>query len=361
MLFRSGTLDPRPSTLDLQPATNWLSVSLDLTALNRAFGLGWALPANCPRIELHTTGDGQSVSTRGGLELTIPPAIQLQPWNIPTNLIHDPITSFAACRVGSPLLESLPMWARLALGRAPSQFYIWSQVGLPFQTYIAAPVPGATERLAELGARLTAQNAWLATNGLGRFTNATDGKIDWADMMIMEPWIEARPQPAGEWIAAGCFTITRTNRPPPSDLLTQFQNSADIVYYDWEITEDRIQDWLYIGQLLRIALNQAQVPPQSVGIKWLTALGSHLGNCGTSIQLRGPGRFVINRRSSCGFSAAELHLIADWVESPRFPTGLYSRLAPPDVFTRKNMQKMARHIPNSATNSPGTNAAPNMR
>jgi len=36
------------------------------------------------------------------------------------------------------------------------------------------------------------------------------------------------------------------------------------------------------------------------------------------------------RKSTLGFTALELHLLADWLESPRFPHGLHTFPAPPD-------------------------------
>jgi hypothetical protein len=354
-LLRFG---PRPPTFDLTaPATNWLTLSLDLAALNRAFGFGWTLPANCPRVDLDFSGDGQSVSTRGLLTFATPPAVTLPPWNIPTNLIHDPLTSFTACRAGAPLLGSLPVWKALELGAPPEQFYTWSQMGMPFQTYFAASVADVSNRLAQLGARMVAGNPWLRTNGLGQFTNAPEGRVLWDELMIMEPWLAPRSLPGGDWLAGGFFPLNRTNRPAPAELLAQFSASPTIVYYDWEITEQRVQDWLYIGQLLRLALHQSQVPPPSVGIKWLTTLGLQLGNCGTVIQRTAPTQFTLSRRSSLGLSAAELHLLTDWLESPRFPVGLHTYLARPDDFIRRNMQKMAQRAPLPViTNAPVSNA-----
>ena len=349
---KTGAQFPTPS---VQQFTNWLSFSLDLAAINRAFAFGWSLPANCPRAEMHTTGDGVSVTTRGALNFATPPALKIEPWNIPTNLIHDPLTSFVACRAAQPLLESLPFWPKLGLGEVSAQFYLWSQVGLPFQTYFAAPVSDVSNRLAGLSSRLILANSWLATNGLGRFTNTSDGRLLWADLMIMEPWLNKNHQPGSDWLAGGFFGVIRTNRLAPGELLAQFQASPSIVYYDWEITEQRVTDWLYLGQFLRLALHQAQVPPESAAIKWLVAAGAQLGNCGTVIHYQAPAVLTFNRRSSLGLSAAELHILVDWMESPRFPIGAYSVIAPPEDLTRRTMQKMAAMQPSPATNAPGTN------
>jgi hypothetical protein len=43
-------------------------------------------------------------------------------------------------------------------------------------------------------------------------------------------------------------------------------------------------------------------------------------------------------------SAAELHLLIDWLESPQFPLGLYSQLAPPDEFVRQSLIKLGEAV-----------------
>jgi hypothetical protein len=44
----------------------------------------------------------------------------------------------------------------------------------------------------------------------------------------------------------------------------------------------------------------------------------------------GPAQLDFTRQSTVGFNALELHLLADWLESPQFPHGLHTFLAPPD-------------------------------
>ena len=49
-----------------------------------------------------------------------------------------------------------------------------------------------------------------------------------------------------------------------------------------------------------------------------------LGNATTSLSLTASNQITLERRSTAGFTAAELHLLSDWLESPDFPRGLYS-------------------------------------
>jgi hypothetical protein len=326
-------------------STDWLSLNLDLAALNRAFGFGWSLPANCPRVQLAMSGDGQAVHTRGTFTFATPPAVELQPWNIPTNLIHDPLSGFTACRVAGPLLESLPFWSALDVGRAPNQFYVWAQAGMPFQTYYAAPLADASNRVQALQERLVAQtNPWLTTNGIGQFVSLTNAHgFGWTVPPLMQAFVTATSGADGTpWLFAGHVGQTVTNMPMPAELVSMLHGDSKLVWFDWEITQQRVEEWFYIAQLLRIALNQAQVPQPSQASLWLNAIMVRFGNCGTRVQRLDDFRFSFSRRSGFPFSAAELHLVIDWLESPRFPRGLYSQTAAPDNRLRASLIRMGQ-------------------
>jgi hypothetical protein len=61
----------------------------------------------------------------------------------------------------------------------------------------------------------------------------------------------------------------------------------------------------------------------------LKTLETRLGPCITTVTLTGPDQLSFFRKSTAGFAGAELQFLADWLESPQFPFGLYSLLTPP--------------------------------
>ncbi|HZI31781.1 MAG TPA: hypothetical protein VFF11_05535, partial [Candidatus Binatia bacterium] len=63
---------------------------------------------------------------------------------------------------------------------------------------------------------------------------------------------------------------------------------------------------------------------------WLKAIERMLGTNSTEIVRISSNKLSVNRISTFGFSALELHLLADWLESPQFPHGLHTFLAPPN-------------------------------
>ena len=312
-------------------ATNyWLEADLDLRRIGSALALGWHLPEELPAISATVAGDGRNVNTRGQLNFSKPLTLELEPWNIPTNLIHDPLISFTAIRSLRPWLASLNGWNSLEIGQPPNQVYFWAMDGPPVQTYFAAPLPDASNQV-HAAAELLIQNAglWVATNAVGSFVRATNfnGAI-WAGVPFMSSFLRSVKDSGGGLAFGGLFPNSRTNLPTPAALLAQIVDRTNLVAYDWEFTRSRIDGWIYIGQMFRLICNRAQLPPESASMVWLKALMPAVGNCGTSVAQTGPNQLSIVRNSSVGFTAVELHSLADWLESPQFPCGLHTTLAP---------------------------------
>ena len=70
---------------------------------------------------------------------------------------------------------------------------------------------------------------------------------------------------------------------------------------------------------------------------WLKAVAPKLGNCATAVTQTGPDQLSFVRRSTVGFTAVELHALADWLESPQFPRG-----TPPRSRRRRRNRKIDR-------------------
>jgi hypothetical protein len=62
----------------------------------------------------------------------------------------------------------------------------------------------------------------------------------------------------------------------------------------------------------------------SASVNWLRTVKDRLGNSTTHVTLSAPNQLTFDRRSSIGFTGAELNLLVDWLESPQFPIGFYS-------------------------------------
>lgn len=335
-----------------QPKNFWCYADFDLRRVASALALDWPLPGGLPKVTVTAIGDRGNVRTVAALNFPQPLPFNLEPWIIPTNLIHEPIVSFTAVQGLTAWLSSLKTWQDLQAGPPPSQLFFWAQSGLPFMSFCAASLPNGSNQVTQLSDLLVHRaNPWLTNNGLGKFEHATNFHgTTWSDLAIVTPFLKSIPVNGGDFAFVGMEADLVTNRPAPKALFHQVTSLTNLVAYDWELTGPRLEQWLYFGQLLRFALHKAQVPPESVSFAWLTALETRLGNCGTAVARTGPAQLSLVRNSGIGLNSAELDLLADWLESPCFPRGLNTLVGEPTPLPPKKSRRAAAR--------PQTNSAP---
>jgi hypothetical protein len=325
----------------------WLDLSVDFDRLRRALPTHRPALLEFPKVTLNVTGDGENVVSRGELKFARPLALELESWIIPTNLIHEPLLSLTAVRGIRSWLASRDFWKDFTIETPPNQFYYWTLQGSPAQAYFAFPVSNASNAVAGLSGYLTEKlHPRISTNNWGKIEPAKDfAGIVWTGIPFVAPFLRADKLAEGEFISGGLFPMAPTN-PPPPELIEHLVNSTNLVLYDWEITGPRTEGWLYVGQLFRLISGKAQLPPASSGMLWLKALIPKLGNCVTEIRKTGPSEIAFVRRSGIGLSSTELHALADWLESPQYPNGLHSFLAPPDIPAQTNAPVTSQPQPN---------------
>jgi hypothetical protein len=154
--------------------------------------------------------------------------------------------------------------------------------------------------------------------------------MKWIKVPYLEPFLEAATNDPSEFVLGGFGPSSNISHPIPQELLPQILGNTKLVVYDWELTGLRLEDLVYITQIMRAALHKAQLPTRGNFIPWFDAVGAKLGNSGMTISLTSPTQLSFVRKSTIGFSALELHFLADWLESPQFPRGLHTFVAPHD-------------------------------
>ncbi len=321
-------------------STNWLEADLKLSRLPAVLAGAWHLSGNSPDISLGLSGDGANVLTLGQLTFPEPLHLELKPWTVPTDLIPDPLDSFTAVRGLQPWLSSSQILHDLPLAAPPDQFYFWALPGKSAQAFFAAPWPDASNQVNRLiDYLLQTSNPWLTARGYVKFEPLPDGNgVAWGNMAAIRPFFRFVNTANGDMIFGGMLpdTTPGTNtlnniyqRPAPARLFNDLSLQTNLVYYDWELTGPRVQPCLYLSQVARVVSRHVELPPDSASVQWLRAIQPRLGSCTTTITRTGPNQLVFFRKSTLGFTGAELQLLADWLESPLFPFGLYSLLTPP--------------------------------
>jgi hypothetical protein len=321
-------------------STNWLEADVNLARLPGPLAKAWPWSGNLPEISLTVAGDGANVLTQGKLIFPEPLHIECEPWTPPANLIPEPLNSFTAVRGLKPWLSSLKIWHDLPFGAPPGQLYFWALPGAASQAYFAAPLPDASNQVNRLTEYLMEKtNPWLAARGYVKFERLPESNgVSWGNMPSIQPFFKFVNAANGGVVFGGLLpdttpgTNTQDNlyqRPSRSRLFDQMSAPTNLVYYDWELAGTRIEPCLYLGQVSRVVSRHPELPLESASLKWLRAIEPRLGDCTTMITCAGTNQLSFVRKSTVGFTGAELQLLAEWLESPQFPRGLHSTLAQP--------------------------------
>ena len=323
-----------------EPTNFWLRAGVDLGRIDSPMLENLSAPAGLPRISLTLIGDGQNVRTHAELEFPRPLPIQLEPWNIPTNLIHEPLIGFMAIRGIRPWVEAFKPWNDLQLGTAPNQAFFWAQSGRPsgfwgpsgppHLHFMALPSADASNQVHTLGEFVLHDiNPIIATTKLGSFQRMTNSqRLVWRGIPWFSPTLDYVDSAGNPFIIGGFFPNSLTNRPVPAGLLQQVYGPTNLVWYDWEITQACVDGLTQLAQMSRNVLGRARLT-QTASLLWLHAISPKLANTVTAGNIRDATRLSVTRNSSMGFTGAELQILADWLESPAFPRGLHTLVAPP--------------------------------
>jgi hypothetical protein len=329
-----ASLPPAPG--HASPAGNWLEADLDLPRLTDIRPV-WLADLKLPvsGFKFQVAGEHGEILTRGTATLSQPWTAELPAWDIPTNLIHQPLTSFTAVRGFSQWLSGSPAWREFWPGTTPNQAFCWSkfQAGGPFATYFAAPWPEAAKQLAQLASNLVPKaNPWLVTNAQGSLQwIANIPALIWNDAFLISPYLKTATANHRDYLLGGLAPINENDPSPmPGEIIHAIVKTPNLVYYQAEQAGPRVEDGLFINQLFRLVFHKPQLPAKAAGSLWLKNVEPLLGTSTTDLVRINPDTLVFTRLSTTGFSAFELHLLADWLESPQFPYGLHTFLAPPD-------------------------------
>jgi hypothetical protein len=275
-------------------------------------------------------------------------ALNLEPWRVPTNTLHQPFNSFTAVRGFAAWFQSQPWAQPYQISPVPNQLFAWSLPSFPFQTYAAVPVPDAANAAAQAHARLAP--AFSAANARDYFVTPvtpemTNNEISFAGLPFIAPHLRALREPAGQFLFWETFPNTPKSKPLPPELFQRLATPS-LVFYHWEITAERMPQLLNLSQFGLMVTSHQQLEAGSAAFKWLQRIGSALGNTDTEITQSGPAEFTFTRKAPGGFTAVELFTLANWLEAADFP-GCDLKL-PPRSPRLKHLRQQQMHSANAA-------------
>jgi hypothetical protein len=334
-----GRVQTGPDPFGARHTNVWLRLDADLNWLSAVLSGATNRSTDLPKLSARVIGDGGHVLTDGEFTFANPIDDELAPWTIPTGTLNEPLTSFTAIRGLRSIFTRLPGWSDLPLGESPDQAYVWTQGDNAFHLLMAAPLADAQSRESTLTTHLLDEvNPWLKKNGpeingepcpvFHQMPDVTG--VHWGRMQGLQPFAQAVSDNGTNFLVAGLL------RPPPSpnatgvrtELFGSLNKSTNLVYLGWEDTSARVTGWEPVLQTARAVTGKAPLPEKCLSLLWLKFLQPRLSETRTMATRTTPNVISFHRQSIVGLNAAELHLLADWLESPQFPRGLYTFLGP---------------------------------
>jgi hypothetical protein len=306
---------------------NWLDAWIDWAALARHH-LG-PESVQLPAMRLQMQGRKDYVRSELTMKFAAPLDVKLNPWRVPTNIIHNPIVSFTATRGLAPRLDNSAEMKKYNLPPLPDQVYVWSLAGIPLQTYWAAPVPGGYFDRLQPGL-LPFLNSFLSGHRPGKASMVpgqapvysaiyTNRGIEIRGMPFIVPRLGTFHDSSGDCLFGGLMPLVKVKDPLPPELLKEIMAHPNLVLYGWEFTSERLKQWNSYFELAQLLFGPGPVDAKMPAHRWLEAIWSKLENSGTEVSLTGPDELTVVRNSSIGFTAVELAGLAYWLDSPGFP------------------------------------------
>jgi len=243
-------------------------------------------------------------------------------------------------------------FSALRLKNPPNQFTMWGLGTAHVQTFFTVPMPNATNAAKELALRLPEFVKTFFPDPPGAFIWISNrAEWVWSGLLMVSPHVHPEHTPTGEFLYAGLFPARPHTNPPPAELFAQVTGRNNLVYYDWELSQERLPHARYTLQLLDI-INGRQISPHaSASQQWLTNLPPCLGNTITEVTLSSPNELSFARKSDLGFTGFELAWLARWFDSPGFPMR-YEPPPPRTVSTNRSAASVTNRVLSPATNRP---------
>jgi hypothetical protein len=322
---------------DLRALPDWLPLASDLRASLAAL-------ENLPRITMTLIGDGKNVRTRGELNFPATLAIPLESWQLPTNLVREPLISFGAVRGLRGILAPIKIPSWLGLSEWPDQFYSWGRSGPPLQIYAAFPTRTASNDFFALSHPMA---DWIRTHlpasdyGAVAF-DTNSARLNWDGLHFGLPSLRVVTNANSDFLllSLASFPLARTNQ-LPAPLIERITSESHLVALAWEFTGERLSQWRYFDDASRMTFDAARRPrlnPSAASIEWVANVMTNLEHSLTEVQLTGPTRLGFTRKSTVGLTGWEIDVLANWLELPQFPDGFQSLFATnpaPRVVRRK--------------------------
>jgi hypothetical protein len=304
-----------------QGTNSWIEGDGELGQLYKAFNFHWPRPMWLSNFTFSVTGDGTNVRTHAEFYHADTLPFTLEPWKIPTNTIREPLVNFTAVQGIQDFLGKLEMFSFAQTNRA-TQAFEWGLSSMPFNEFIALKIENPTNAISGLGPRISEWlNARIPTNcGTVLVTNSS---VIWTNLMAFaNPYISPLSDAGENYLLAGVLPVSTVEKPAPIELLSQVTDRTNLVFYQWEFTQEKLKQLRFLEDTTYIFFSPSHRPPfrgDMVTMKWFQNCATNLNNAVSELTFINGHTLRFTRKSQVGLTSFELDLLARWLESPVFP------------------------------------------
>ena len=273
----------------------------------------WSAPqlARFPKLALQAEPKRDGFHSELLLEYPQDLEIKAEKWNVPTEIIRDPLIGFTAIQGIRKHLAGFDRFKAVGAKETPNQLFMWAQNFSPFSITVAGDVKNPAEVVAN--AERAFKDLPLPSGALQRPTNRN--ALVWTGLPIVIPFIEPAPAPRESFLMGGLFPIEKLSPTPAPPELFEELNQRNLVYYDWEITGDRLEQWIPLWQLYYLLGNKVGPESSAPSARLLKELQFRIGNTVTAGTLENQRHIKFVRQSHLGVNALELVLLAHWLDA----------------------------------------------
>lgn len=279
------------------------------------------LPSSASSIRITSKLKKDNFFTKAVIELSKEIPNKIENWEIPTRTITEPLASFTASR-GIGLSIAQEVLQPLQLKPTNNQFFAWSQGRTKFQSFFAVKVADPKTEIATLAKRISdfKKTGSDGENYIGNVVHdPKKPSVTWGNVPLFAPYLTKGNSDDKGYVVGGVFPPDPIKKPIPKELLSEFINKENLIYYNWEITGQRLAKWNLLIQFAAILSDRReQLVNKTKGISFITSLYPKLGNTITDATLSS-NKLTITRKSQLGLSALEIALATRWLDNPQFP------------------------------------------
>jgi hypothetical protein len=147
--------------------------------------------------------------------------------------------------------------------------------------------------------------------------------IHWLGHAWVDPRVRVKADGTNTFLYAEAFPQFNLEGGLTPALIDRVAGRTNLLVFDWEFTPLRFDTWFRIGQLALYYAKHEQLIGGTPSQRWIEATLLKLaggGNTSTEILKTGPRELSFSRRGPLVFNSTELFWLANWLESPNFPS-----------------------------------------